>query len=76
MLEQNVEQMLLKGRRNGTIRNVDTITWAFFLEDMAARAWLDMIVNGDISEDDALMSMGPLPTQAAKNSHRSQYDRI
>ena len=64
---ERVQKLVQRGRWNGTIRHVETVMWAYWLDARQATAWLEGIVNGCCSEADALQQMGPLPPRASES---------
>ena len=45
------------GRQRGLIQTVQTVILAYSMDEREALAWIADLVNGDISEDDAIRFM-------------------
>lgn len=52
-----LHEWLALGRQNGTIRDVQTPVYAYLIDERRARAWVEGIVTGTISERDALAAL-------------------
>ena len=57
--QKNLQEWINQGRRNGTIRSVMTVVWAYRLEETRAIKWIASIVRGEVSEADARLSLTP-----------------
>ncbi|MBN1681715.1 MAG: hypothetical protein JW966_15650 [Anaerolineae bacterium] len=53
----NLGQWLAAGKQNGRIRSIETIIFAYCMDERDAVAWISDIVTGKISEAEALVFM-------------------
>jgi hypothetical protein len=49
-----LEEWIELGRKNGTIQEVMTVIYAYWMDNPAARMWISRIVTGQVSEREAL----------------------
>jgi hypothetical protein len=55
-----LEEWIELGRGNGTIQEIMTVIYAYWMDSPVARAWISQIVNGQVSEHEALAPVRPV----------------